>query len=125
MDRFHDAERLDPFLKPTTKVKASYAVNGIILLNKIHTHMPGVKRISTEDLLLMGFCCLSLHDLFKGYDNYTWSYPELAEAVTELSHRAVECLGQNSSHETDQVRKEVDSMLDLLLEVLCGLLIEM
>ncbi len=102
-----------------------YAVNGIILLSKIHTHFPCVKRISTEDLLLMGFYCLNLHDLFKCHDFFTQYYPELAEAIIELAHAAVESLKEHCSDDAHQVWRELDVMLDLLLEVLCGLLIDM
>ncbi|KAF9931714.1 hypothetical protein BGZ67_005134, partial [Mortierella alpina] len=112
-------------LRSTSSALASFAINGIVLLNKIHTHLPCVNRISTENLLLMGVYCLHMHDFHKRHDSCTWHCQELAEVIIELVNRAIESLEENRSHDKEKVWKEVDAMLNLLLEVLCGLLIDM
>ncbi|CAO3566508.1 unnamed protein product [Mortierella alpina] len=63
-----------------------------------------------------------VHDFFKRHDSYTQPCPELAAAILALMDRAAEDLKENRSHGEDQGWKEVDALLDLLLEALCGLL---
>ncbi|KAF9950288.1 hypothetical protein BGZ72_008034, partial [Mortierella alpina] len=121
----YNAVGTDSLPKPTVSTMAVYAINGIILLNKIHSHLPHVNRISTDDLLLMGLCCLNLHDFFKRHDLCARNYPELADVMVELARRSVESLKENRFQDKDQGWQEMDAMLDMLLEALCGLLVDM